>query len=638
MNHSLTKKMVALLMAVLLVIALLPAAAFAADTASSVEVKLTPGKETVSINGKATVVQAPYVASGTTMVPLKIITNAFGAALKLENGNGITLTYNDRKVELTFGSKTVKVNGVSKTVAVAPVVIKGSTMVPLRVIVEAFGAKISIDKKTSEVTIKGVRAQSTGGGSTTIDSDYGKTKVGDSYQGWSLNYPAALVQVEQSDSGDYVRWADAKEDAQVIILTEPMENELSSSEQREELFLYFDTDEYSLDERTVKVGNYSFEKIVARTKDSKMFYEYRGIQQGEKFYIIIVGVKATDKSALNGYQALLDSFQPSFEKNDKALKDITKVKDGFISYADEDYGFAVKLPASWYKDNESDEPYYFSKDDDLEFSFTSLEEGDTLEKWAARNESTLKADFVNGYLRNVSSAPIKLQDGNAIVFSYELTFNQKDWYAYKEVMFVSGSYKYVITYGYEASTALSSSLSFNQIIGSIDIDTGFIDNNFGYKQDTSTSADNRDGRVTKRSSAYGYSIELPTFWYGYSKDFNAEEVMYNYQGGFMNILYLDDIQASDYPQAVQQYANSADGIKAEAKVLESTNVTINGKSAYKIALHTKVDILELGRTEYAYVFDTVGGVVLFVFSINDANATESNLKRMEETVQSIRFN
>ncbi|MGO4369846.1 stalk domain-containing protein [Paenibacillus sp. MCAF20] len=493
MNHSLTKKMVALLMAVLLVIALLPAAAFAADTASSVEVKLTPGKETVSINGKATVVQAPYVASGTTMVPLKIITNAFGAALKLENGNGITLTYNDRKVELTFGSKTVKVNGVSKTVAVAPVVIKGSTMVPLRVIVEAFGAKISIDKKTSEVTIKGVRAQSTGGGSTTIDSDYGKTKVGDSYQGWSLNYPAALVQVEQSDSGDYVRWADAKED-------------------------------------------------------------------------------------------------------------------------------------------------YFSKDDDLEFSFTSLEEGDTLEKWAARNESTLKADFVNGYLRNVSSAPIKLQDGNAIVFSYELTFNQKDWYAYKEVMFVSGSYKYVITYGYEASTALSSSLSFNQIIGSIDIDTGFIDNNFGYKQDTSTSADNRDGRVTKRSSAYGYSIELPTFWYGYSKDFNAEEVMYNYQGGFMNILYLDDIQASDYPQAVQQYANSADGIKAEAKVLESTNVTINGKSAYKIALHTKVDILELGRTEYAYVFDTVGGVVLFVFSINDANATESNLKRMEETVQSIRFN
>jgi hypothetical protein len=637
MNHFISKKIVALLMAVLLVAALMPAAAFAAD-ASNVVVKLTSGNATVNINGKPTVVQAPYVASGTTMVPLKIITNAFGAALKLENGNGITLTYNDRKVELTFGSKTVKVNGVAKTVAVAPIVIKGSTMVPLRIIVEAFGATISIDKKTSEVTIKGVRAQTTGGGSTSIDSEYGKTKVGDSYHNWSLNYPAALVQVDQSDSGDYIKWADAKEDAQVMIMTDSIENELTSSEVREELSLYYDYDEYSLDERTVKVGDYSFEKIITRTKDSKMFYEYRAIQKGETFYIIIVGVKGTDKSALNGYQSLLDSFKPSFDKADKALKDITKVKDGFITYKDEDYGFTVKLPADWYYDSEGDEPYFLSENDDLQFSFTSLEEGDSLEKWAARNESTLKADFVSGYLRNVSSAPLKLQDGNAIVMTYEMSFDQKEWYTYKEVMFVSGNYKYLITYSYDAKTALSSTLSFNQIIGSVDIDTAYIDSNFGYKQDTSTSADNRTEKVTKRSTEYGYSIELPAFWYGYSKDFNDMEVYYSYQGGTMQIVFDEELKASDYEEMLQSYVDSEFGKEIGMVIKESANVTINGKTAYKAVVHTSAEEYGFAHTEYTYVFDTAKGSLAFVFDINDANATEPNLKRIEDALQSICFN
>ncbi|MDQ0062086.1 hypothetical protein J2T14_004283 [Paenibacillus harenae] len=632
-----TQKMFALLMAVILVISLLPAAVLAAD-ASSVEVKLTSGKATVSINGKPTVVQAPYVASNTTMVPLKIITNAFGAALKLENGNGITLTYNDRKVELTFGSKTVKVNGVAKTVAVAPVVIKGTTMVPLRVIVEAFGAKITIDQKTSEVTIKGERAQSTGGGSTSIDSDYGKTKVGDSYQDWSLNYPAALVQVDQSDNGSFVRWADAKEDAQVIIMTESIGDELTSSELREELSLYYDYDEYSLDERTIKVGDNSFEKIITRSKDSQMFYEYRGIQKGETFYIIIVGVKATDKSALNAYQNLLDSFKPSFDKADKALKDITKVKDGFISYVDEDYGFSVKLPADWYYDSEGEEPYFIGEDDDLQYSFTSLEEGDSLEKWAARNESTLKGDFVSGYLRNVSSAPIKLQDGNAIVLSYEMSFDQKDWFAYKEVMFVSGSYKYLITYSYDAKTAATSTQSFNRIIGSVDIDTAYIDKNFGYKEDTSTSAGNRDEKVTKRSTEYGYSIELPAFWYGYAKDFNDTSVFYSYQGGSLQIEFDEESKAADLEEMLQLYVDSEEGEEMGLEIKENTNVTINGKSAHKFVIHSDGGNFDIAYTEYTYVFDTPKGAMIYTFSINGANATESNMKRIEEAVQSIRFN
>src|SRR5690606_34542955 len=117
--------------------------------------------------------------------------------------------------------------------------------VPLRVIVEAFGAKITNDAATKETVIIGERALTTGGGSS-IDSDSGKTKVGDSYGSWSMNYPVGLVQVAQSDSGDFVRWADAKEAAQVLVITEPAEDgDLSTDELREKVMSYFDESEFA---------------------------------------------------------------------------------------------------------------------------------------------------------------------------------------------------------------------------------------------------------------------------------------------------------------------------------------------------------------------------------------------------------
>jgi uncharacterized Zn-binding protein involved in type VI secretion len=634
------KRFLTMLLPVLLVLAMLPMAVFAADADSKVEVRLKAGSTTVKINGKASTVEAPFVSSGTTMVPLKVITNAFGAGLKLENGNVITLTYNDRKVVLTFGSKTVKINGAAKTVAIAPVVVKGSTMVPLRVIVEAFGAKISNDAATKETVINGVRAQSSGTGGTSIDSDYGKTKVGDSYYGWTLNYPAGLVQVAQSDSGDYISWADtadaSKVAAQVNVFTELVgDDELTVEEQRDLLYSYYDGDEITVDKRTITVGGQQFEKIVSYTKQSKMYYEYRGVQKADKYFIILVGVKGSDKSVLASYDVLLNSFTPSFNVSDKAVKNITKVQDGMITFKDADSGFSVKLPAGWYDASDGSTPSFANKTDSFLFSFGSLLAGDTLDSWAVRHEKNLREEFVSSNIRNVTTAPVTLKNGKALSLSYDISYGEDYWITYNEIAYISGDYRYSLVYLHPASNNAKSKETLKQVIASVTIDTAYIEKNFGVVDDQLDLID-RSKKITKRSATYGYSIEMPAFWTGEQNNFNEDGVYYTFNAGEFEAYESADTAAKIASQAAQ-LASGPQAISEGVTIKENTTVTINGKMARKVVLHAAKPKGMLPYSEILYLFDTADGSMVFYFSLDDVNATESNLKLINDVAQSIRF-
>ena len=65
----------------------------------------------------------------------------------------VTLTRGDKKIELTVGSKTIKVNDQSRDLDVAPEIDQGRVMVPLRFISEGFGADVSWDPDTRSASI-----------------------------------------------------------------------------------------------------------------------------------------------------------------------------------------------------------------------------------------------------------------------------------------------------------------------------------------------------------------------------------------------------------------------------------------------------------------------------------------------------
>ncbi|AIS52812.1 periplasmic binding protein [Thermoanaerobacter kivui] len=96
----------------------------------------------------------PFIENGRTMVPVRLFSENLGADVKWDDATqAVTIQGEDVSVKLTIGKKEAVVNGKNKTLDVAPIVLSGRTIVPLRFIAEAFGADVKWDKETSRAVV-----------------------------------------------------------------------------------------------------------------------------------------------------------------------------------------------------------------------------------------------------------------------------------------------------------------------------------------------------------------------------------------------------------------------------------------------------------------------------------------------------
>lgn len=86
---------------------------------------------------------APYVADSRTMVPIRALSETFGAEVDFKD-NVVTIVDGDTTVVMNIGETTYTVNGEEKTMDVAPVIGSGDrTYVPVRFVAEALGYKVT---------------------------------------------------------------------------------------------------------------------------------------------------------------------------------------------------------------------------------------------------------------------------------------------------------------------------------------------------------------------------------------------------------------------------------------------------------------------------------------------------------------
>jgi peptidoglycan endopeptidase LytE len=107
----------------------------------------------------------PVIVSGTTIVPVRGILTPFGATFQwYQSTHTAVVTRGATTVELTVGSKTAKVNGVPKPLTQPVQLNEGRTMVPLRFVAETFGFAVNWDAATRSIYVDG-------DGATTLLSD-----------------------------------------------------------------------------------------------------------------------------------------------------------------------------------------------------------------------------------------------------------------------------------------------------------------------------------------------------------------------------------------------------------------------------------------------------------------------------------
>ena len=115
-----------------------------ADVNADTTAVMTIGSTEYVVNNKVVAGDAaPYVADSRTMVPIRALSETFGAKVDFKD-NVVTIVDGDTTVVMTIGETTYTINDEEKTMDVAPVIGSGDrTYVPIRFVAEALGYKVT---------------------------------------------------------------------------------------------------------------------------------------------------------------------------------------------------------------------------------------------------------------------------------------------------------------------------------------------------------------------------------------------------------------------------------------------------------------------------------------------------------------
>lgn len=156
---------------------------------------------TVIIDGKVQQFpQSAVVKDGSTLVPLRGIFEALGAkVLWDEASDSVTATKGETVIKLTVDQKTAYINDRAVELSVQAQTLNGSTMVPLRFVSEALGADVkwNEDTYTATITSKGGSGQANQGSGQVV---FGiKVKYGMHHYGSrnQAEYDEAMAVLEQ---------------------------------------------------------------------------------------------------------------------------------------------------------------------------------------------------------------------------------------------------------------------------------------------------------------------------------------------------------------------------------------------------------------------------------------------------------
>jgi Copper amine oxidase N-terminal domain len=114
---------------------------------------------TVVIDGDYLIFEQPPVSkNGYTLVPMRAVFEKLGAeVLWNANDQSVTAKKGTASIWLQLDNSTAKVNGKDQTLEVAPTKMNNNTMVPLRFVSEALGAKVEWDSKKQTIIITSAR-------------------------------------------------------------------------------------------------------------------------------------------------------------------------------------------------------------------------------------------------------------------------------------------------------------------------------------------------------------------------------------------------------------------------------------------------------------------------------------------------
>ncbi|MGN0163397.1 MAG: copper amine oxidase N-terminal domain-containing protein [Candidatus Ornithomonoglobus sp.] len=416
--------------------------AFAAEQTGRVEISFKVGDKALMINGETVEVEAPYVVGeGTTLVPLRVITEAFGAEVEWDGSTqSVNLTYPDVDMTIRIGSKSATVNTHSEELDEAPELNDGTTMVPLRFISETFGATVTYDADTRLITVVKETAEEGATVEGVTDKDY----IGDSFYGWTMKNPKTLTMEDRSFDGTRTAFSDGKNSVSVAIDVMDEENDVDTE---------FNSIKNELSSMTISIAD---KKVVGsgttlihfRGKSKAYIHDIYEYVKGDTYYYTYTIVDLEEDAAVQNELLDIGNSLSLTEKRD--FYDLSNAKDGYREFTDDDYRIKLSLPADWKQSeytSSNDFYFYESGESQNSVSLGIYSKSDTASaKLYAEHDRESNISVANPTMVTASEVTTgKLNDLDIYYYTIEHSGGGHNSYAMKDVFFDLGDYVYNIS-------------------------------------------------------------------------------------------------------------------------------------------------------------------------------------------------
>lgn len=608
-----------------------------ADVEQYVDIWAQIDYNTVLINGKKHVLEPPTVWNGHTLVPLELFTLAYGEHSDQTVGSDhIVLTLGEHRFSMTFGQTTASVDGEQVELPVAPSLNNGTPMVPFRFIAEQLGMTLDYFPTTREMTISG-QLDEDGRFSNTSDlnRDSGKTKVGDSFYGWTMQYPANLIVSYQDETGESVSFYDINGEYSLNITVESLNGSSIPSE----------------DALLNKLTSRSYGQMMARSyvRDVDLPYartivkSYGGYEEGRAYanedYIYFVTMTVysqddfTNESKSRAYQRILNSFRIEYDNDDESIKNLAKMSDGYRTFSDSNLGISFSLPVAWYRRPFTvDDPVYVNMEtyeESLAIRLRSVADGDTLDEWVARRVRMFEMSAKEEYRKIGEPRETTVSGLDALHVRYDFSSDLKTWERVESIFVFVGNYKFEFIFKFPHGYDRDADQIVERFIETLNIKSEHRDSVFGIIEDEIDSLD-MDKTVTITNTDHNMMFEVPEYWEG--DYYTSDEYTYYFGEGVFEV-YVDEYET--FEEAVKELDEMFSDDEDEMfKLLESVETTVSGAKAKKWVIELTIDSK---RTFTEYRIDYDDKVYSISYWISEATSTPENLNRLEAAVQSFTF-
>jgi len=612
-----------------------------------IEISFKVGENLLKINGENIQVETPFVLNGTTLVPLRVIAEAFDSKVEWnEEDQSITLTYSDVIIQLTIDSKEAIVDGHKIEMPEAPTISNGVTMVPLRFITENFGADVKYDDDTEQITVtKDIAKSNSIKDFALLLKKTTKERVGDSFNNWSIALPKKLKMTYRNFNGTTNAFeADDESYSLVISIYDQGDETIDTIIQGQ---LDYAKGFTILEQGKVTKNNTECALIAYRGKYGTL--EERAFINDNKIYYLFLYVNDYNNYKNNKeISNMLDSFQLKFTGGSKT-EDLSDVDDkGYRLYDTKGYKWMANILADWIEiknENKENEVLFIEPQRDSEkqssliyFDMYSIEDGVTLDEWINHEINDIKDEYNPSRISISDTDDTIINNAKAKTLLLTIKYKDKTSYYYN-VYFYGNKYKYRI--GYLMGSESYENSSERQKVENMLRSFKFSEPDFeeiGKLVDPDMIKTSEAVRELS-SKEYGWKCEIPVSWTENKSNNGKDRISYSdkeREKGIEIIIIKDKkISAVDFVDYYDKELTKDKKASGELKIEKRETLSEKKTKVYKFTNTSTYDNIDY--KEIVYIFK-IGDCIYYVtLYTNDLFYGEKTKNLLDQVWNSMSF-